>query len=251
MRISIASYAFHGLLAQGEIDLFGYLESACHRYGMRSADIWNGFFKSTEDDYLALVGEALRERELELANLCVDGAHIWEDDAAAREKNHANALAYLHAAEALGARTIRIDAGGRDDKWSDEQFDLIVKRYREHARRAHDGGFRVGPENHWGTENDPDCMRRLCEAVDHPGFGVLVHFKGTGEEKFAKWAMHTHISWEAVTGPLKEKMAILRDAGYAGYWSVEHHSGKNEHAEVAVQVASVRAVLERWASSRG
>ena len=42
MNISIASYAFYGLLKEGAIDLFGYLETCKYRYGMQTADIWNG-----------------------------------------------------------------------------------------------------------------------------------------------------------------------------------------------------------------
>lgn len=247
MKIAIASYSFYGLQREGKIDLFGYLESCRYRYQLRSADIWNGMILSTEDAYLLKVKDALEERELELANLCVDQAHIWEDDAGAREQNYQNALAHLHAAEVLGAKTIRIDAGGRDETWSEEQFDLIVKRYREYAQRAHDNGYKVGPENHWGTELDPQNMKKLCQAVDHPGFGMLLHFKDLAADAvMAPWAMHTHIAWAITEGPLVETLTMLRDAGYQGYYSVEHHSGKNEYAEVAVQLARVRDVLERW-----
>ena len=247
MRISIASYAFHGLLKEGRMDLFGYLETCRYRYHLRSADIWNGMLVGTEDDYLAKVRDALDEREFVLANLCVDGAHIWEDDPAAREKNHANALAHLHAAEVLGAKTIRIDAGVRADTFTDEQFDHIVKRFKEYAARARDGGYKVGPENHWGAEVVPENMKRICEAVDHPAFGVLLHFRGNeGDKVMARWAMHTHVSWNITEGGLAESMAMLRDAGYEGYWGVEHHTGQNEYAEVAVQVARVRDVLDRW-----
>jgi len=129
VNVSIASYSFHGLLREGKIDLFGYLESCKYRYHLQTADIWNGMLLSVEDDYLAKVKEALIERELTLVNLCVDGAHIWEDDPDERERNYRNALAHLHAAEVLGARTVRIDAGVRADTFTDEQFDWIVKRY--------------------------------------------------------------------------------------------------------------------------
>ncbi len=248
MKISVASYAFHGLLRAGQMDLFGYLESCKYRYHLQSADIWNGMFLSTDDEYLLKIKDALQERELTLANLCVDGAHIWEDDPEVREKHYQNALAYLHAAEVLGAQTIRIDAGGRGETWSDEQFDLIVKRYREYAQRAHDHGYKVGPENHWGAEVKPENMVRLCQAVDHPAFGVLLHFKGSlaEDQAMAPWAMHTHVSWDITEGRLSESMTMLSEAGYTGYWGVEHHSGKNEYTEVAVQVARVRTVLERW-----
>lgn len=246
MNTAIASYAFHGLLRAGQIDLFGYLESCRYRYDLRTADIWNGMLKSTDDDYLATVKEALNERELTLVNLCVDGPHIWEDDPDKREQHYENALRYLHAAEKLGAKTLRIDAGVREEQFTDAQFEGIVKRFQEYAQWAYDHGFKVGPENHWGAEVVPENMRRLCEAVDHPGFGVLLHFRGNpGDALMAPWAMHTHISWEITQEKLAESIDTLRKAGYTGCWSVEHHSGKNEYSEVAIQLAMLRDALSR------
>lgn len=247
MNLAIASYAFHGLLREGKIDLFGYLESCRYRYDLRTADIWNGMLTSLDDDYLAKVKQGLDERELTLVNLCVDGPHIWEDDPAVREQHYQDALRYLHAAERLGARTIRLDAGVRADHFTAEQFDGIVARFREYAQRAYDHGYRVGPENHWGAEVVPENMQRICQAVDHPGFGVLLHFRGNaGDALMAPWAMHTHISWEITEKSLPESLALLRAAGYQGCWSVEHHSGKNEYSEVAIQLAKMRDVVGRW-----
>lgn len=246
MTIAIASYAFHGLLRDGMIDLFGYLESCRYRYDLRTADIWNGMLHSTDDDYLQKVRRALNERELDLANLCVDGPHIWEDDPEVRERHYQSALRYLRAAELLGARTLRIDAGVRADTFTEEQFEGIVTRFREYAQLAYDAGFRVGPENHWGAEVVPENMVALCKAVDHPGFGVLLHFRGNdGDAQMAPWAMHTHFSWEICVGDLDRSVAVLRDAGYAGCWSVEHHSGANEYSEVAIQLAHLRHALAR------
>lgn len=247
MNIGIASYAFHGLLRAKAIDLFGYLESCRYRYDLRTADIWNGMLVSTDPDYLLKVKQALTERDLELVNLCVDGPHIWEDDPAVREHHHQSALDYLKVAEYLGARTLRIDAGVREEQFTPEQFDGIVKRYQEYAQLAHDRGFKVGPENHWGAEAVPENMKQLCEAVDHPGFGVLLHFReDDGNALMAPWAMHTHISWEITAGDLESSLQVLRNAGYQGCWSIEHHSATNEYSEVAIQLAQVRDVLARW-----
>lgn len=235
------------------MDLFGYLESCKYRYHLQAADIWNGMLVSTEEDYLRKVKDALDERELMLANLCVDQAHIWENDPHARERNYRNALAHLRAAEILGARTVRIDAGSRDPDFTEEQFDWIVRRYREYAQRAYDHGYRVGPENHWGPERIPANMRRLMEAVDSPAFGLLLHFGNweaddcdQADAAAAPWAMHTHLSWAITEGPLETKMQLLRDAGYRGYWGIEFHSGQDEYAHVAVQLAQVRCVLLGW-----
>lgn len=255
MNISIASYAFHGLLRAGKMDLFGYLESCKYRYHLRTADIWNGMLASTEEDYLIQVRDALEERELTLVNLCVDRAHIWEDDEEARERNHQNALAHLRAAEILDAKTVRIDAGGgrRDQAFTGEQLEWVIKRYSEYAQRAYDGGYRVGPENHWGPEKVPATMLSIREAVDSPAFGVLLHIGGwvgadaeKGDQLIAPWVMHTHIAWNITEDRLEEKMNLLRDASYEGCWGVEHHTGENEYTEVAVQIARVRDVLDKW-----
>jgi sugar phosphate isomerase/epimerase len=255
MKISVLSYSFRGLLAEGKMDVFGYLETCKYRYNLSAADIWNGFLPSTDEDYLNKVRDALDERELVLADLCVDGAHIWEAEPQARERNYQAALAHLKAAQILGARFMRVDAGGSGEAWTDEEFDHIVERYREYAQWAYDHGFKIGAENHWGPEKVWANMKKLYQAVDHPGFGVSCHIGGwAGSEDeiadadrlVAPWVCHTHIAWKITEGPLAQKLATLRDAGYEGYYSVEHHTGKNEYTEVAIQIARVRDVLERW-----
>jgi sugar phosphate isomerase/epimerase len=229
------------------IDLFGYLESCKYRYGLDTADIWNGMLTSTEPDYIAKVAAALKERELTLVNLCVDGPHLWEDDPDVRKQHFDQALEYMRVAEQLGARTLRIDAGGQGDAFSDEQMDYIAATYRRLAGRAADEGYRMGPENHWGPEVAPANMVRICKAVDHPAFGVLLHFRGNeGDAQIAPYAMHTHISWEITENSLAESLGTLRAAGYRGCWGVEHHSGENEYGEVAIQVAKVRDLISRW-----
>jgi sugar phosphate isomerase/epimerase len=254
MNISVLSYSFRGLLGEGRMDMFGYLESCKYRYHLSAADIWNAFFLSTDQDYLKKVKEGLDERELALADLCVDGAHIWEPEPDAREQNHQNALTYLRVAAALGARFMRVDAGSRADAWTDEEFDHIVMRYKEYAQWAYDHGFKVGIENHWGPEKKWENLKRVYEAVDHPGFGVSCHiggWAGTPEEVaeadrlVAPWVCHTHIPWQICEGPLVEKLRNLWDAGYEGYYSVEHHSAKNEYTNVAIQLARVRDALDR------
>ena len=119
--------------------------------------------------------------------------------------------------------------GGRDAALSDEQLDYIVARYGEYCRFA----------------------------ADHPAYGVLLHFGNwandvdSGDRMVAPWAMHTHVSPETVATRLEESMEILLDAGYEGYWGVEHHSGVNEYAEVQWQVAEVRrALAHRRAAAR-
>ena len=210
LKISILSYGFRGLLKDGAMNMFGYLESCKYRYGLDAADIWSSFLTSTDEPYLRKIREALDEREIVLADLCTDGTYIWDNKPEVREKNYRNALRHLKAAEILGARFMRLDSGGVDPTWTDEQFDHIVNRYKEYAKWAHERGFKVGAENHWGAEKVWANLQTLYRAVDHPAFGLSIHvnasWAGTQEEKdaadraVAPWVSHTHLDFGLTTG---------------------------------------------------
>ncbi len=254
MKISVASYSFHGMRASGMIDAFGYLETCRYRYRLNAADFWNGILGP--DDLIFDPGfqrkliTALRDREMIVANYHVDGCHLWEDDPAMRNHHRQIALRHLDFAAKIGAKTVRIDAGGTGKAWKAEQFDYIVSTFKEYCRIAADAGFRVGPESHWGPELVPDNMERLARAVDHPAFGILLHIghwedapEEDGDRRLAPWAFHTHVDARITRTRLAAAMKLLLDAGYDGYWGVEHHSGKNEYAEVEYQIAEVRRAL--------
>lgn len=253
MNISICSYTFHQQTKTGTMNAFGYLEAVKYRYGLPSADFWHGTFASLEEEYLAKLKDALAERELALANICIDRAHIWDNDPAVRTTNAQNAAANMKAAEYLGAQTVRIDAGGtRDERtWSEQQFELIVTQYRAWAQRAYDNGYRIGPENHWGAAMLPENIKKLCEAVDHPGFGILLHAGRwhsadlmAGDELVAPWVMHTHFSPAVSDDATLSTMNALRASGYQGCYSVELVAQR--YSEPAVVIAKLRDIGERW-----
>jgi sugar phosphate isomerase/epimerase len=263
MRISIASFSFHGLIGAGRMDVFGYLESCRYRYHLGAADLWNGLLGKTpeqqlDDALLKAVRQGMDERDLVCCNFHADGCHPWEDDADKRDRHHALALRYLAAAQTLRAKTFRIDTGGQLPAWTDEQFDLIVRRMREYAGIGERFGCRVGPEVHWGTELSIGEMERLARAVDSPWFGILLHSKegrdghaAEMERRLAPYTMHTHVDARTTAERLPELITTLMAAGYAGYWGVEHHSGKNEYREVEYQLAAVRRALTNLGAGAG
>ena len=253
MELSFCSYSLNKLTKAGTMDVFGYLESCKYRFNLPAADLWHGTLASLDPAYLSQVKAGLEERGLGLADVCIDGAHIWEDDPEAREVHYGRALDNLQAAEFLGARTVRIDAGGarQDEDWTDEQFEAIVTRYQEYAQRAYDNGYKVGPENHWGAEAVPGPLKRLCEAVDHPAFGVLLHSgrwhgpdADDGDAIVIPWTMHTHFTPASSDSALFKTMTALRDAGYEGCYSVEMNTLR--YTEVAAMLARIRDVGEQW-----
>lgn len=252
MNISIAGYSVHGLLAEGKIDVFGYLESCRYRYGLGTADLWNGLLPTLDDDFVLKVRQAIDERELTLVNYHADGCHVWEDDPATRAAHRELALRHLRVAALLGAKTVRIDTGGPLEAMTSEQRDVLAKTFGEYAAFGRDHGFSVGPETHWGISLLADNMEQIARDVADPHYGILLHIghweKGDpdeGDRRLAPYTIHTHVDARTTNTCLAEKMAMLLDAGYTGCWGVEHHSAQNEYAEIAVQLAMVRRVLAR------
>ncbi|AIE87338.1 sugar phosphate isomerase/epimerase family protein [Fimbriimonas ginsengisoli] len=262
MNISIASFSFHGAIATGTVDVFTYLEACRYRYHLDTADIWNGLLGADvevqlDEARLKKVRQAMDERDLVCVNYHADGCHPWEDDPDARERHRALALRHLKAAEILGAKTVRIDTGGRDREWTGEQFDAIVKAFREFAEIGASSGFRVGPETHWGATNYPDNMLKLHAAVASPAYGILLHLgKDTWtspddyDRALAPIAIHTHVDQKTCYERLDSALAILMESGYQGALGVEHHSGKNEFSEVEAQVGLVRRALAHARAGR-
>lgn len=250
-NFAVMSYSFHGLRNIGAIDIFGYLESVRYRYNLFTADIWNGMLDSTDDDYIEKVKNAIDERGLEVVNFCCDRAHVWDDDLKTREENEQRAWDYIRVAEKLGAKTIRIDVGVREDTATEEQIDYVVGKYKEYCRAAAKFGAKLGTENHWGASTNPEVVEALFARVNEPNFGLLLHLGnwiGTEEEKdeydrkYASKAMHIHMNYEHCVDA-DRVFPPLVEAGYKGCWSVESHKSTNEYNNVAFQLAQARRVL--------
>jgi len=276
-KLSMLSYTFNSLVSRGMQDIFGYFETCKYRYNLDAADLWGGHLKDFrerydkgtfipfDDEWIANVKEALDERDLCIPNIAADGCHVITFEKERTELNYKNALEHLRLAKMLGVGFVRFDSGpgfnmpeGRTD-WTDEEFDFIVKRYREYARYAYDNGFKTGAENHMGPSGAWKNLKKLYDAVDHPGFGICIHIGGwkgttTDEERnqcdkeAAKLAVHTHIPMNIIEGPLEEKMNNLRNAGYQGYYNVEVPAGRGENSyeTAAYALAKVRAVFSKW-----
>lgn len=249
-NISLASYSFHGLLGEGKLDIFGYLNLLYYKYHVTNADIWTGFTPTTDLDFMRKVRASMDERGISLENLCIDGPHLWVDTPEGRAENKRKMYEYIKAAEVLGAKTLRIDFGGSDDApMSDEAFEYIVQAYREYCDMTAQFGAKIGPENHWGWDRNPEYLCRVRDAVDKKNYGHLFHFTNWmpgKEDKMTEtaisYAMHTHIPANSIP-VAKELIRKLAASGYEGTYSIEHHSGKFEEVRVEWQLGAVRSLI--------
>lgn len=277
MRIGICSFSFHRLLAAGKQDIFGYIRD-CKDLGCTQLDPWiahlsppaegdavihggrnpsqshQTFFATPDDAYVDRIAAAAREAGLPFGTIAVDGAHLYENDDATRAANRRRAYRWLEVAHRLGARQVRIDAGGPADMPPDA-FAVIVEGYRDLIARARPMGIEILTENHWGPTRIPDNVLRLIEAA--PGLGFLYDTRNwkpeliaEGRRKLAPHAAATHVKYPVAdpdSGADEDTASAVKcllDAGYSGTWGIESvPPDGDELAGAARTIALLRKIV--------
>ncbi len=233
MDYSICSYSFNRMLKDGKMDVFQFIEWNKEN-GFTLLDPWMAHLEDGYDDdaWLATVKAAAEQAELPFGCIAVDGAHIYEPTEEARAENRARAYRWLDIAAFLGAKQVRIDAGGPEEM-PDDIFAIIVDGYNDLVPYAADRDIELIVENHWGPTKHADNCIKLLEAID--GLGLLFDSnnwaEGTAEDawvKCAKYASLTHMKTfefdeegNEPTVDIPKCMGILLDAGYDGAWAIE------------------------------
>lgn len=252
MDISIGGFSFHRLLESGWQDIFQYIAD-CKTLGATQLDPWNAQLapirdgdlvahagadpghaqlSAQDDEYFTRVRAAADAAGLPFGCIAVDGAHLYEEDPAARAAHRALADRWLDVARILGAKQVRIDAGGPEDMPA-PIFDFIVAEYRDLVARGRAKGLEILMENHWGPSVIPENVVRILDAVE--GLGLLFDshnwapgMQQEGWRRCARYARSTHFktfNFDAAGNEtavdIPEVIRILVESGYRGCWGVE------------------------------
>ncbi len=102
--------------------------------------------------------------------IAVDGAHIYEVSEEAREANRARAYRWIDVAAKLGAKQMRIDAGGPEEM-PDDVFEIIREGYLDVIAKAGEKGIEILTENHWGPSVLPENVNKMLDNIT--GLGLL------------------------------------------------------------------------------
>lgn len=278
MDLAICSYSFHRLLAAGKHDIFKYVAD-CRKMGATQLDPWDEHLASLKESeeawranadpedlqlspqdeaYLDQVKRAAAEAGLPFGCIVVDGAHIYEPTPEARRANRAAAYGWLEVAARLGARQVRIDAGGPEEM-PNNVFGIIVEGYRDLVARGQEKGIAILMENHWGPSKIPENVVKILEAVD--GLGLLFDTNNwapgmweKGWRMCARYARATHIKTFSFdqdgnesSADIAQAMRTLVDAGYDGPWGIEScPRDGDEYEGVRKTIALIRRVVGDW-----
>ncbi|GAB4456651.1 MAG: hypothetical protein OHK0029_15000 [Armatimonadaceae bacterium] len=277
MEIGICSFSFHRLLAAGKQDIFQYI-TACKELGCTQLDPWNAHLSdikkgdevihagrnphdstnlsAADTEYIEKVRQAAHDAGLPFGCIAVDGAHIYDADAGKRAENRARAYRWLDVAHRLGAKQVRIDAGGPQEM-PDDVYAIIKEGYRDIIDRATPLGIEVLVENHWGPTVIPENCLRLIEDIE--GLHLLLDChnflperRDDGRRLCAPHARAIHLKTYAFDDAgneisdekAEEALHLLKDAGYNGVWGVESVPKDGDEIEGARQtIALIRRVV--------
>jgi sugar phosphate isomerase/epimerase len=229
-------------------------------FGLLSADL-----PAAEQEY-GLDGIRMMLDDNGIVDLELEGIPYWWDDGPHREESDRIRHALLTAAEALGARHIKVTPDGDDAPWDPGHW---AAKFAELAAQAHDAGTRLGIEFFpWSNVKTLRDGLRLVEDAGHPTAGVVIdvwHIERahTPVADLASVPLHRIIGVELndadpqVVGTLFEDtvhrrrycgqgsfdlagiITALRAVGWTGPWGVEILS--DEHRALPLREALIRA----------
>ncbi len=233
MQCSVMTYSFRRTCEKGDMDIFGCIDF-CQTHGLEVLEPWNRHLPHAEDNvaWPRQVQQAARNAGVTMGCLAIDGAHIYDDSVAERQKLRDNAYHWLDAAAHCGAPQVRIDAGGPDDM-PPAAFEVIVEGFTDLVARAKPMGIAVLTENHWGPTKNPDNTLKLLDAV--PELGLLFDSHNWIAERRAEaWAKTAHLAkalhiktfrFDADGNEVNENLNLcvtrLTEVGYNGVWGIE------------------------------
>ena len=231
-------------------------------FGLLSADL-----PAAEREY-GLSGIRSMLDDNGIVDLELEGIPYWWDDGPRRAESDPIRHDLLRAAEALGARHVKVTPDGDDEPWDREHW---AGKFAELASQAQDAGTRLGIEFFpWSNIKNLNDGLRLVEDAGHDAAGVVIdvwHIQRahTPVADLASVPLHRIIGVELndadapVVGTLFEDtvhrrrycgegafdlpgmITALRAAGWNGPWGVEILSV--EHRALPVGEALHRAAV--------
>ena len=229
-------------------------------FGLLSADL-----PAAEEEY-GLSGIRTMLDDNGIVDLELEGIPYWWDDGPRREESDQIRRALLTAAEALGARHIKVTPDGEDAPWDPDHW---AAKFAQLAAQADGVGTRLGLEFFpWSNIRTLQDGLRLVEAAGHDAAGVVIdvwHIERahTPTADLAAVPLHRIIGVELndadpdVVGTLFQDtvhrrkycgegafdligiITALRATGWTGPWGVEILSA--EHRSLPVRKALRRA----------
>ena len=261
LRLSLAAYSFRKYLdlklkpkppmtLDDFVDLAASLE-------LDAVEPTAYYFADTSPAYLARLKGHCSRLGLDVSGTAV-GNDFCTPDADKLKGQIAHVKKWAEIAAALGAKTVRIFAGGvaRGDTEEKARRRCVaaIEEACDHAAKV---GVYLALENHGGITGTIDQILALVQAVRHDWFGVNLdtgNFRSADPyadlARLAPYAVTVQIKTEVQPkgkkkedADLKRLLDILRSAHYRGYVALEYEAAEDPKTGVPRAVAALRKLV--------
>lgn len=254
MRIGCCAYSYRDFLNNGSMTLEKFLDAAV-AMRLDGVELTAYYFKQTDRDTMHRIKRECFRRGLHVSGTAV-GSNFCQADEGKRREHITMTKQWIDHSVTLGAPCIRVFAGpvpaGHTE---DEAFRWAVACLQECADYGAQRGVVVALENHGGITARAEQVLRLVRAVEKPWFGINLdcgNFRGDIYHEiqavvpFAVTA-HAKTHFAGAAGPelvdYQRVIAILHNAGYAGYLNIEYEEKPDPRIAVPEFVTLLKGIL--------
>jgi sugar phosphate isomerase/epimerase len=268
IRLGLVAYSYRDDLTprRGEKKprwtMYDFVEKAAE-LNVDAVELTSYYFPDPSPRYLADLKGHCSRLGLDVSGSSVGNNFCWSNQARLREEIR-HVKRWIEHASRLGAKTLRIFAGGPDRGDTAERArDRCIAAIEETCEYAGRFGIYLALENHGGITNDIDQTLSLVQAIKSPWFGVnwdCGNFISSDPyadlTRLAPYALTCHMKTEihrkvetprpqVVTeaADLPRVIGILRSAGYRGYVGLEYEGREDAHTGVPRAINALRKLM--------
>lgn len=235
----------------GRLALLDFPEMIADRYQVHNLEFATPHFPSFELTYLQELSSSLTRAHSKLINIPVDlremeeAGGLSDPDLTVRNEALTTARSWIDIAKQLGAHSVRCGPGCTDS----DDLALTIDSYQKLAAYGRAKGVSVLMENRSDAGfAHPEAMVRILRTVASPFAGALPNFGGFPDEvtrlrglpvlfPYAHTVCHAKglqldASGNETAFDFGRCMAISKQAGYKGIYSVEYEGGGDAYRGV-------------------
>ena len=271
-RISVSTYSYWHF-RQPKYPIEKVIEDAA-RLGFDGVEILHRQMENEDPVYMNKLKQLAFKNGLGLPMLSIHQDFVSPDEAE-RRKHIDHTTRCIGLAAHMGIPAIRLNSGrwktikSFDDLMKvkgnepplegyklDDAFQWVVNSIRACLPEAEKAGVAMALENHWGLTTDVDMLLRIWREVNSPWLVINAdtgNFPGDPYEGIAKLAPHATIvqaktyygggEWYTLNLDYKKIAAILRNAGFKGWISLEMEGKESPETAVPKSLEVLRAAF--------
>lgn len=272
-RIAVSTYSYWRFRDDSKLSIEQCIDLAAEA-GFDGVEILH--IQMTDESNAAL--QRIKQRAFRQGlDLCGFSTHqtFVSPDPAVRRKNVDHTIHCIELAYALGIPTIRVNTGrwGTSKSFDelmanrgieprlegytdDDAFGWVAEGLTACLPAAEKCGVVLGLENHWGLGRTAEGVLRVIEMIDSPWLQATLDTGNFLERQYEQYALlapravlvqaKTYLgggTWYTLEIDYDRVAAILRQAGYRGYISLEFEGREEYQTAVPKSLAQLRAAF--------